>query len=70
MVDAQISFLLNTVGLVIVILGSWSAYASMPKWEEDSSSNDQRIYAQTRNGFRNLGLFLTIGLLMQYVAGL
>jgi len=70
MVDPQTSFLLYTVGLVIEILGAWSAYASMPKWEEGSDRNDQRIYEQTRNGFRNLGLFLTIGLLMQYIAGL
>ena len=56
MVDPQTSFLLNTVGLLIEILGAWSAYASMPEWEEGSGRNDQRVYEQTRRGLRNLGL--------------
>ena len=72
MVDPQTSFILNTVGLLIEILGAWSVYASMPRWEDCFGRNlgDQRFYIQTRRGYFNLGLFLTIGLLMQYIARL
>ena len=69
MVDPQTSFLLYTVGLVIEILGAWSMYASLPGGLNMKDLDMERFYTQTRRGCFNLGLFLTLGLLMQYLAG-
>ena len=70
MIDPQTSFLLNTVGLVIEILGAWSLYTAMPSLENNSLESLNAFYRKTRRGYFNLGLFLTMGLLIQYIAGL
>ena len=70
MLEPQTSFLIYTVGLVIEILGAWSAYTAIPKCENDDEYDEEELYKRIRRGFFNMGLFLTIGLLMQYIAGL
>lgn len=70
MVDPQTKFLLNTVGLLIEILGAWSVYASIPRRESNEYPEPEILYKQTQRGYFNLGLLLTLGLLLQYIAGL
>ena len=70
MVDPQTSFLLKTVGLFIEILGAWSVYVATPKLEsnQELTLDAQSFIKKIRRGYFNLGLFLTLGSLMQYLA--
>ncbi len=64
-----IKLALNFIGLVAELLGAWSIYREIPPWGEHyGTDSGQTAYKITRKGAGELAIYMTIGLVAQFIS--